>query len=251
MARIGLISDIHSNLEALQAVLADTERVGVDRLVCLGDVVGYGPDPDACLDLVAQSCDAVVRGNHDEAVLGQEAVHAGLHPRAQEAIEFTRSRLSPGHLMLLESMLELADVDGLSLAHGSFGPRRFLYLYTARAAREAFEYLPTSIGAVGHTHVPAAFWESSSSDARLPEIRPFPLRANETVELPGRGRLILNPGSVGQPRDRNPDASWALYDSEAHTVQIRRVAYDVGAVQSKIEQMGLPDFHALRLRAGV
>jgi len=249
VAIFALISDIHANREALEAVLEDIENVGADRLICLGDVIGYGPDPDACLDIVAQVCDVMIRGNHDEAVLRGEG-ETGLRPDVQRAIDLTRDRLSEGHLMLVASMRESTVVDGLSLAHGGFTPRRFEYLYDADAAGRSMESMPTTLGAVGHTHIPSAFLRAgrtgilsgASSHQVFPGIE---------IVLPREGSAIVNPGSVGQPRDRNPWAAWGRLDTDQRTFQVRRVPYDVESVQRKIESIGLPDYHGARLRLGV
>jgi predicted phosphodiesterase len=249
MTTIGFISDIHSNREALEAVLADAKRVGVERLVCLGDVVGYGPDPGVCLDLVASSCDAMVRGNHDEAVLNSEFV-AEFHPRAATSIQQTRDRLSPGHLMLIESMRTHTEVEGIALTHGSFGPRRYEYLYGSDAAARSFAGFSLAVGVVGHTHLPSLFIQH---ETRMGGgmVESYAVTPGVEVALPRDARVILNPGSVGQPRDRNPDAAWGVLRTDRMTFEVRRVAYDVDAVQRKILAMGLPDYHGLRLKAGV
>ncbi len=249
MAIFALISDIHSNREALEAVLEDIENTGADRLICLGDVIGYGPDPDACLDIVAQVCDVMIRGNHDEAVLRGEG-ETGLRPDVQRAIDLTRGRLSEGHLMLIESMREQTVVDGLSLSHGGFAGRRFEYLYSADAAGRSMDSMPTSLGAVGHTHVPAAF-SCAGRTGILRGASAHRFAPGVSVALPRDGSAIVNPGSVGQPRDRNPWASWGRLDAGRRTFEVRRVPYDVDSVQRKIDSIGLPDYHGARLRLGV
>lgn len=248
MTTIGFISDIHSNREALEAVLADARRVGVDRLVCLGDVVGYGPDPSACLDIVASNCDAMIRGNHDEAILST-AIESEFHPRVATSIQQTRLHLTPGHLMLIESMRLRAEVEGVALTHGSFGPRRYEYLYGSDAAARSFAGFTQRVGVVGHTHLPSLFVLHEGGGAIA--VESYAIAAGSEVQLPRDARVILNPGSVGQPRDRNPDASWGVLRTEQMTFEIRRVRYDVEAVQRKINEMGLPDYHGLRLKAGV
>lgn len=250
MAIIGFISDIHANREALEAVLADVAMMKVDTLICLGDVVGYGPDPDVCLDLVASACDVMIRGNHDEALVRRE-MEREFNPRAWRSLEASRAQLTPGHLMLIQSMRERTEVEGLSLTHGSFGPQRYEYLYDSDAANRSFEFLTTRFGFIGHTHLPSAFIERTSERHATDLIESFGVVSGVEIELPTHGRAILNPGSVGQPRDRNPDASWGVFDTDRLTWQIRRVEYDIDAVQRKMEAQGLPDYHALRLRAGV
>jgi len=250
LATIGFISDIHANREALEAVLADVAMLKVDTLICLGDVVGYGPDPDVCLDLVAAACDVMIRGNHDEALVRQE-MEREFNPRAWRSLEASRAQLTPGHLMLIQSMRDRAVIEGLSLTHGSFGPQRYEYLYDSSAADRSFEFLTTQFGFIGHTHLPSAFFQRSPGAAPSGLVENHGVLSGVEIELPATSRVILNPGSVGQPRDRNPDASWGLFDSERRTWQVRRVEYDIDAVQRKMEARGLPDYHALRLRAGV
>lgn len=247
MPTIGFISDIHANAHALDAVLSDAECVGLDALVCLGDVVGYGPDPDHCLDRVAAVCDMMIRGNHDEVLIRQE-LQEEFHPRARASVLDTLTRVSPGHLMLIQAMRPRAEIEGVALTHGSFGPRPYEYLYDAPAAQRAFAGFDAVVGVVGHTHLPSMFVQPEDPRAAC---QAYALPLGVEVELPPDSRVILNPGSVGQPRDRNPDAAWGVLRTERRTFEVRRVAYDVDAVQRQIEARGLPYFHALRLRAGV
>ncbi|TVQ78680.1 MAG: metallophosphoesterase [Phycisphaeraceae bacterium] len=249
MARIGLIADIHANREALEAVLADVPAARVDRLVCLGDIVGYGPDPEACVDLVEDACDIVVLGNHDEAVLVDEASDA-LNDRARVGIAFTRSCLTPWHMRYLRLLPYRADIEGLAIGHGSFARDRFDYLYTSVSAGLAFRAMEAPTGAVGHTHLPSAF-TCRRDDAQAPfDIRVFPLVGSVTVKLPEDRSVIVNPGSVGQPRDRNPHASWGILDTDVKSFEIRRVPYDIEAVSYKIRNLGLPAMHGERLKRG-
>lgn len=246
MPRIGFISDIHGNLEALEAVVADAEFVGCDAMVCLGDVVGYGPDPGACLDLVAQNCDTMILGNHDEAVVA-DALESRFNPRAWRSIEDSRKQLQPGHLALIRSMRERGEIAGLQLAHGGFTKRRYQYLYDSDSAAESLDALRSPIGFFGHTHLPSAFVRRGDFAA----IESYVLPPNSELALPSGAKVILNPGSVGQPRDRNPDASWGVLDTDRWVFQLRRVEYDINAVADRMHKMGLPEFHALRLKAGV
>ncbi len=250
MARIALISDIHGNLEALEAVLADVETATIDRLLCLGDVVGYGPDPVACIDRVFSVCEKVVMGNHDEA-----AVHADLHPEfnpvARRSLEVTRNLLGPRELEQLRWLPDRARIEGISIAHATFAANRFAYLYTAESACESFSNMGTLLGAVGHTHIPAMITCPAGRLDRLSHVEHCCLTGIEEVRLPSDRMLILNPGAVGQPRDRNPKASWGLLDTDAMTFAIRRVEYDIEAVVAKIKALGMPEYHGERLRTGV
>jgi len=247
MARLALLSDVHGNLEALRATLADIDRAGVDCVVCLGDVVGYGPDPDACVDLVGERCDVVVRGNHDEAAL-EPALAARFNPHAQAGVEHARRRLCADRLARVAAWPSRTFAHGLELVHGCFGARRFAYVHSPKAAQRAFAGLSGELGAVGHTHQPAVFAASPSLAAGGVTVLVPP--AGAVVRLREGCRHIVNPGSVGQPRDRNPHAAWALLDMAERTYQLRRVAYDVATVERKMRSAGLPGALWERLRVG-
>ncbi|MEQ8850711.1 MAG: metallophosphoesterase family protein [Phycisphaerales bacterium] len=249
MARYALIADIHANLDALEAVVNDMDMVGYDAVICLGDVVGYGPEPARCLELISDLADVMVLGNHDEAVL-REDVSARFNPRARRSIEYTRSKMNEYHIALLRSMPYRAELDGFSIAHATFSPTRFEYLYTAEAAADAFNYMPAHVGLIGHTHLPSAFAAPVAQNVQAGEVTVAQLAPGQALRYNDGRRYILNPGSVGQPRDRNPDASWALLDSDQKRVQIRRVDYDIDAVSRKIRERGLPEQHGQRLRIG-
>ncbi|RMD62060.1 MAG: metallophosphoesterase [Planctomycetota bacterium] len=248
MARLALLSDVHGNLEALCAVLADIDRAGVDCIVCLGDVVGYGPDPDACVDLVSERCDVVVRGNHDEAAL-EPALAQRFNPHAQAGVEHARRRLCAERLACIAAWPSRSFAHGVELAHGCFGARRFAYVHSPQTAQLAFAGLSAELGAVGHTHLPAVFAASvpEESAERVTALAP---PAGAVVTLRPGCRHIVNPGSVGQPRDRNPHAAWALLDVANRTYQLRRVAYCVGEVERKMRRAGLPGVLWERLRVG-
>ncbi|MCA9292719.1 MAG: metallophosphoesterase family protein [Phycisphaerales bacterium] len=249
MPRIALISDIHGNLEALDAVLKDIAQDHVDRVCCLGDIVGYGPDPGQCIEVVFTVCDKMVLGNHEEALL-RSGVLNSFNPRARQAIDITRQLLSDDHMAMLESIPDVAKIDELTLAHASFGPVQYEYLATEEAVDRSFEGLRTKYGAVGHTHIPGVFSREMSilggSSEPIFEI----MLGSTSVPIRPNTRAIMNPGSVGQPRDRNPDASWGIFDTDDMRFEIRRVAYDVDATQAKIARLGMPSFHGERLKMG-
>lgn len=251
MPRVALISDIHANLEALRVVLDDIERAEPDAVFCLGDVVGYGPEPDECVELVEDFCDLVVIGNHDEAAIAG-ATPATFTPSAAAGIRFAVSRLEDRHVEVMRRWPRRAAWNDLLLAHATFGSRAYEYVNSPAAASRAFAGLPRSdaplIGVIGHTHLPSAFWTSGAAWSEpdgedvgavaLPHATRFRLRTDR--------RHILNPGSVGQPRDDSPDAAWAMLDTTARTVEVRRAPYDVEATRRKLELAGLPQ----RLRRG-
>mgnify|MGYP001078526010 CR=1 FL=1 len=249
MPRIALIADIHANLEAFQAVLSDIAEDRVDRILCLGDIVGYGPDPAACVDLAFTACDRIVLGNHDEAVVREE-FRFSFNERARASLDFTADALSAEHKHLLATLPDRARVDGVSLAHASFGAKQYEYLYNDEAAERSIRGLRTRIGAVGHTHLPSVVSGRQGLAGVIDDLRHAPLAPNVVTPLARDAVSIVNPGSVGQPRDRNPDASYAVLDTDALSVQLRRVAYDVANTQRKIAKLGLPAMLAERLLVG-
>jgi diadenosine tetraphosphatase ApaH/serine/threonine PP2A family protein phosphatase len=239
--RICLLSDIHSNLPALDAVL---EAAGdVDAVWHLGDVVGYGPDPDGVVARLRARAAMGVRGNHDAAALGGSEID-WFNPDARRAMEWTRSAIGDETRAWLSNLPERRTDAGCDLVHGS--PREPLWEYVTSlgVARDNLAVLQSRLGLHGHTHVPAA-WVEDATGVELVRGRPGRL-----LELAGR-RALLNPGSVGQPRDGDPDASFAILDLEADTIEWRRTPYDVAAVQAAMRSAGLPPSLASRLRAGL
>jgi diadenosine tetraphosphatase ApaH/serine/threonine PP2A family protein phosphatase len=239
--RYAILSDIHGNLDALRAVLADCAGDS-DAVLCLGDTVGYGAEPRSCVELIAEVTTAVVGGNHEHAVTGRLDL-AWFNRYARAAAEWTRERLDDDHRAYLAALPLVREVADATLVHASPAqPEEWDYLVSAEDGFEAFAHFATRWCFVGHSHVPGA-WSLGSSG---PEHHP------DAVRLPQeRGRrYIVNVGSVGQPRDRDPRAAYAIWDAEAGQVEIRRVTYDVSTAQRKIVDAGLPRFLADRLAAG-
>ena len=248
MARVAILADIHGNLEALEAVLRRVDDCAVDAVVCLGDLIGYGPDPGRCVDLAHSACDLIVMGNHDEAALVERTADR-LNERARASLEHARDRLDRWQTGLLSLLPYGAEFRGVSLAHGSFGPDRFAYISKEGVAEACFGGMTTRIGAVGHTHIPAVFTLGPGEGAAPAGVR---VAGEVEVELPrDETRVILNPGAIGQPRDRDPRASFGVLDLDELVFEVKRVEYDVETVQKRILEHGLPTFHAERLGAGV
>jgi predicted phosphodiesterase len=248
MARIALISDIHANLEALEAVLEDVESMRPTLVVSLGDVVGYGPDPAPCVELVYESCDVAIVGNHDEAAVSEEAP-VGFNDAALQSLLHTRETLTTLQKSAIRSWEHRRLIEGVAITHGSFGRRRYAYANTQPVVAECFGAMGARTGVVGHTHVPAAF-VCPEPFRTAGQVFALQLGPDVPIRLEEKHRHLLNPGSVGQPRDRNPDAAWALLDTDAATFHVRRVAYEVALTQWKIRRAGLPDFLGERLRVG-
>ena len=239
--KYAILSDIHGNLEALRAVLHDAATRS-DGVLCLGDTVGYGADPEACVELLAERAGSIVAGNHEYGVADRLDL-TWFNRWARAAAEWTRERLDDDHRAWLARLPLLLEVGDATLVHASPGqPDEWEYLITAEDGWGAFAHFQTRWCFVGHSHVPG-MWSLGSSGPDH-ESRP-----DAVVSERGR-RYIVNVGSVGQPRDRDPRAAYALWDVEAGRVEIRRVVYDIDAARRKIEAAGLPRFLADRLAAG-
>ncbi|MBM3145244.1 MAG: metallophosphoesterase family protein [Chloroflexi bacterium] len=241
--RVLLISDIHANLTALEAVLNDV--AAYDSVWFLGDLVGYGPDPNECVErLRALPGLVALRGNHDAAILNQLSIEA-FNVEARLAITWTRNHLSPANLTYLDELPAKVQVmDDVTLAHGSPRQPVWEYILNTQTATENFFFFDTPYCFIGHTHLPSVFY---LADGRSQADLFVPL-ADSQFEL--SSRLILNPGSVGQPRDRDPRAAYAIFDLETKMIEFRRVAYDIPAVQERMREAGLPERHINRLEAG-
>jgi len=249
--RYAVLSDIHSNLEALTVVLDALASERIDRLLCLGDTVGYGANPSACLERLEASGAVVIGGNHDLACVGKVDV-GWFNEAARAAVLWTRDRLSFTDLDRLRQ-LSLTAVEGpCTLVHGTLRhPERFDYLVEAGQAVDTLTACRTLLCLVGHTHLPC-FIEYDRTSKRLARILTAPAELAEVpfVDDPETKRYLLNPGSVGQPRDGDPRASFAVIDTAVQQASVRRLPYDVAAAQQKIRQAGLPEFLADRLAYG-
>jgi diadenosine tetraphosphatase ApaH/serine/threonine PP2A family protein phosphatase len=239
--RIGVLSDIHANLAALDAVLA--AMPSVDAIWQLGDVVGYGPDPDGVVDRLREVGATGVRGNHDAAALGELDTEA-FNIDARRAMEWTRSTIGGDALAWLGGLPEQAELEGFTLVHGSPRDPIWEYVTSTPVARAGIAAMSTESGFHGHTHVPIAFVDE---DGRLEVMSPG---AGSRMAIDGR-RMLLNPGSVGQPRDGIPTASWLLLDTDADGVTWHRTAYDVTPVQAAMIEAGLPERLVARLSYGL
>ena len=232
--RHAIIADIHGNLTALMAVLCDIERRGgVDEVWCLGDVVGYGPEPKECIDRLRETTDVCVAGNHDAAAGGRIDT-VSFNPAAATASRWTAGELSPPEKEHLGGLPVILARDDFTLVHGS--PRDPIW-----------EYLVTDTAA---THLPMVF---AADDGKIPEGGNCAARhwtTDDPVTI-GKGRLVVNPGSVGQPRDGDPRASYVIHDGDHTRLMLYRVGYDIRATQKKMHASGLPACLIARLEYGV
>jgi predicted phosphodiesterase len=239
--RYGILSDIHGNLQALQAVLAALKTEGVDSYVCLGDVVGYGANPQECLELLTGLTSICLSGNHEWAVLDKIDT-SSFNEHARSAVEWTKARLSDPAKSLLGAWPLVYKNHDLVAVHATlFHPERFAYLMSVRQARETFMLMDKKICFIGHTHAPGILVEQDQAVSAItsPQCRFEP-----------QARYIVNVGSVGQPRDGNPLAAYCIYDTDEKGVNIRRINYDIAQAQRRIMEAGLPDFLAQRLALG-
>jgi len=238
-----IVADIHANLEAFRAVLEDTaDRGGIDELWCLGDVVGYGPDPMACVELLKLQEYVCVVGNHDLAAIGKLDTR-DFNPYAAAANRWTSSRLRPEDVVYLSQLPEVLRKSSFTLAHGSLRHPIWEYILSVEAALATFELLDTQCCLVGHSHTPFLCKEAEGG-CQFEELR-------ERAPLVMRNeRWIVNPGAVGQPRDGDPRSSYAIYDDEENTLVGYRVEYDITATQEKMRRAGLPDILIQRLIYG-
>ncbi len=243
--RYAIIADIHANLTAFTAVLDDIEhRGGVEEIWCLGDVVGYGPDPHQCIELLCQYNHVCVAGNHDWAAIGKiDTAH--FNPDAAAACHWTAKQLSPEDIKYLEGLLPVIEGGEFTLAHGSPREPIWEYLLSTSSARENFAYFKSKFCLIGHSHVPLVFRYSEDGDCSFNQFSP-------SIGLVlGESRLIINPGGVGQPRDGDPRASYAIYDTDVRMVRLYRVSYDIATTQARMVEHNLPVRLVARLSHGV
>ncbi|MFQ5700857.1 MAG: metallophosphoesterase family protein [Acidobacteriota bacterium] len=241
-----VLSDLHANLEATRAVLDDARRLGFDETVILGDLVGYGAEPNEVIELVRRLEPMhAVRGNHDKAASGITNAET-FHDVAREAVMWTRERLTGENRRFLHGLTEgPADLGKFWIAHGSPLDEEE-YILQAADAHETFSQLDLALAFFGHTHFTSVF-RLEGGAVSMALVR----GDDELVRLDRKCRYLVNPGSIGQPRDCNPKASYAILDTRRETIRVRRVAYDIAGAQAKIRKAGLPPVLAYRLAQGV
>ncbi len=242
--RIAVFSDIHSNLEALEAVLDHALGQRVDRYVCLGDVVGYGASPNECIELLRSlpNCPCLL-GNHDAAVLN---IPNNMKPDARKVIAWTRKILSKPGLWFLKEMEDLVKWDDISFCHSNpYKPRNWYYISEKTYISSSFARSKAKILFVGHTHVPIAITRKNFFCIYIRSPR-----HSMVVPVAELNRQIFNAGSVGQPRDGDPRASYLIYDTEKQVIEFFRIAYDFERAGAKILAAGLPEIFARRLENG-
>jgi len=241
--RYAIISDIHGNVEALKAVLEDIDSRSIDTIVCAGDIVGYYPDPEECVELVRARVRYSVVGNHDYAAIGRIDTRNFTY-YAYAAMEWTKTRLSAEAKKYLGSLPLTLEVDGLFFTHSSpSNPQDFIYVFpdSEEAIFEAFNSLVRRINFIGHTHWPSIMVQD---DDRIV------LHADDTITVKDSLYYLINVGSVGQPRNFDPRSCYAIYDTDSGAIALHRVSYDFEVTQKKVLDNNLPSFLAERLAKG-
>jgi predicted phosphodiesterase len=241
--RVAILSDVHGNRHALEAVLADVSTEGVDAVWCLGDLVGYGADPNACVTLARERCSIILAGNHDLAVTGGISLEE-FSRGAALAAHWTREAIEAEPLAFLDSLAPQGEAEGVGLYHASPRDPIWEYVLSAMLADLCLDAQPERIGLIGHSHVALSFSRQPGGEASGVQREP-----GEVADLT-TGEWLLNPGSVGQPRDGDPRAAWLLLDTVAWTATWRRTEYDVAGAQAAIRAAGLPGSLADRLGYG-
>lgn len=242
-SRFAVFSDVHANLEALQAVLADMDAQGIARRFCLGDIVGYAANPRQCLQLVRRLRCKVVKGNHDAASAGDDSLD-DMRDVAQSGIKFSRLKLSPAQRAYLGALpLTLAE-GHCEFVHASLSaPEDWNYIMSEREALDHFAAQTRRLAFCGHTHIPMMLHLSGTGNLQVK-------RGHGRVELPPGGKTLVNVGSVGQPRDLIPSACYVICDPEAGWAEFRRIDYDIQKAKRKIYRARLPRFIGQRLSLG-
>ena len=238
-----IVSDVHSNMEAFKAAIEHAQqRGGFDEIWSLGDLVGYGPDPSACVDLLRSYAHNAVAGNHDLAAVGSISVER-FNPYAAAANHWTAEQLTQEQAEYLGSLPLTLEIDEFTLAHGSPRDPIWEYLVTVESAIACFTHIDTYWCLVGHSHMPFLCIPRLDGAAFMA----FP--EGRAIQLDEKA-LIVNPGSVGQPRDGDPRASYVVYDDAVQTLEHRRIEYDIAVTQDKMRRHGLPDYLIDRLTVG-
>jgi len=240
--RYGIFADIHANLEALDKVIAAYKNEAIDKYLCLGDIVGYATNPNECCQKVKEIASITVAGNHDWASVDLFSLNY-FNRYAKEAILWTKEHLSKDNGYFLSTLKLVYQNEDLTLVHGTLNnPADFNYLIDIEAAQETFKLMQTKVCFVGHSHVPGIFVKDKNGYLGYLE--------DNLITLKDQNYYIINVGSVGQPRDGSPLATYCIYDTEKKEVSIKRVSYDFQTTRKKIIQAGLPAFLGNRLMIG-
>lgn len=239
--KYGILGDIHSNLEALQAVLEEMHKAGVQRYISVGDVVGYGADPHQVLDKLRSLKTEIIAGNHDQAICGQLSIEF-FNSYARASCLWTQKELTEEELEYLRSFPLVREFDRFTVTHSSlYYPENFEYIQNTYDAHLSFEHQDSRLCFIGHSHIPIVFYKKKKK---------VMFEQTHEIRLSDSEKVLVNVGAIGQPRDENPDAVCAVYDSDEGIIRLKRVRYDVEKAARKIKEAGLPDILAERLKYG-
>ncbi|MFH1479559.1 MAG: metallophosphoesterase family protein [Candidatus Omnitrophota bacterium] len=240
--RYGVFGDIHGNLEAFQKVISSYKREAIDRLICVGDIVGYGANPRECIEEIKKIHALSICGNHDQASIG--LLNIGyFNYAAKAAIGWTRGVLEKEDIEYLRSLKLILEEPGFSVVHGSLDrPGSFMYILGKYSSYSSFYKMEKELLFVGHSHVPGMFCMKDGLADNIPGC---------SVKIEKGTKYIINVGSVGQPRDKDPRASYCIYDTDKKTIEIKRTPYDVKTAKSKVLKKGLPKILGNRLERGL
>lgn len=246
--RVAVISDIHANLPALEAVLESIDEAAVEEIWCLGDVVGYGAQPDECTEVVRERCALCLVGNHDLAVLGELDV-SSFSSAAAEAVSWTIDRAQESSLEFLRSLAPQGEREDVGLFHASPRDAIWEYVLSLEQAEECMNVQSRRISLIGHSHVALFFVRPTGSEGEPGEVRGAQAPSGATLDL-GDGTWLINPGSVGQPRDGDRRAAWLALDTEEWTARFHRITYEIDLAAEPIAAARLPQHLADRLYLG-
>jgi len=240
--RYAILSDVHGNLEAFQAVLKDLSQEKIDQDFFLGDIVGYGADPNQCIEILQERTPLVVAGNHDWATVGLTDF-SYFNPVAKAAIEWTAREIKVNQQEFLKNLPLIQIQNNLTLVHATpYQPAAWNYIFSLQEASLSFHYYDQQICFIGHSHTPIAFAQNGEGKTHILPDTTFTLKDSH--------RYIINVGSVGQPRDGDPRAAYGIYNPDDSLFILKRISYDIEGAQKKIIEAGLPHFLALRLALG-
>lgn len=240
--KAAIISDIHSNLEALQAVIKDIKKRRIKNIFCLGDLVGYGANPNECIELCFKEADAIIAGNHDWATIDKTDV-SNFNKIAAAAVKWTKEHITSENIERLQELPLSQKIGELLLVHATpEHPEEWQYLFNLEEFQNAFNHFDTQICCIGHSHIPGAAFQDTNGYTDFVCENPFPIIKKR--------KFIINAGSVGQPRDLDPRASYVIYDGNKNSIDFIRIEYNIPLASQKIIDAGLPEPLAERLLVG-
>lgn len=240
--KAAIISDIHSNLEALQAVIKDIKKRRIKNIFCLGDLVGYGANPNECIELCFKEADVIIAGNHDWATIDKTDL-SNFNKVAAAAVQWTKKHISQENLKIIQQLPLTHKIDDLFLVHSTpVHPEEWHYLFSLEEFQKAFDYFDAQICFIGHSHIPDAVFQDTNGYTDFVRENPFPIIKKR--------KFIINAGSLGQPRDLDPRASYVIYDGNRNSIDFIRIEYNIPLASQKIIDAGLPEVLAERLLVG-